>query len=374
MRIAINALALTNFSGRAVLRGHLRQLAATGAHQILVLHHAGNQDLVEDLGSQVEWRICPPETQHWARRAWWESVRLPAQLSAWQTEALLNPTGSIVPGLKLPQLTYAMNPWALVDDFAKSRAEQAKAWLQRRAYANAVRGASAMLYLSAYMERLFADAAGAEPRHAQVIYTGLEPELYAAAGRATQPGDPRNILSVSVMAPHKDVETLVQAVAELRRHYGVTELQVTIAGPWASALYEQKIRALIAALDLTATVEITGALPRADLLDQYRQAGSFCLMSRCESFGIPAVEAQAFATPVVSSNACAIPEVCGAGGLFPQAGDVSGTAAAVHRLIEDGQLHEGLSIAAQDNAARFEWQRVSAPLLDLFAQPESWLP
>ncbi|GAG38867.1 unnamed protein product, partial [marine sediment metagenome] len=91
-----------------------------------------------------------------------------------------------------------------------------------------------------------------------------------------------------------------------------------------------------------------------------------CLMSRCESFGIPAVEAQSFGTPVVSSDCCAIPEVCGKGGVYPQPGDARGTAEALFRLLTDGATWRRLSCSAMDNAAKYRYDLCTRPLMRMF--------
>jgi glycosyltransferase involved in cell wall biosynthesis len=89
-------------------------------------------------------------------------------------------------------------------------------------------------------------------------------------------------------------------------------------------------------------------------------------MSRCESFGIPAVEAQAFGTPVVGSNVCAMPEVCGDGGVFGAPEDVPATANLLQRLLTDSADWQDFSDAARRNAAKYQWSECSRPLLSLF--------
>jgi glycosyltransferase involved in cell wall biosynthesis len=113
-------------------------------------------------------------------------------------------------------------------------------------------------------------------------------------------------------------------------------------------------------------VEIKGYASRDDLNRYYAESKVFSLMSKSESFGIPAVEAQAFGTPVVSSNCCAIPEVCGRGGVYPEPEDVEGTAKAIAKLLTDESAWQKLSEAARQNAERYHWDTCSRPLLRMF--------
>jgi glycosyltransferase involved in cell wall biosynthesis len=167
------------------------------------------------------------------------------------------------------------------------------------------------------------------------------------------------------MAPHKGAESLVEAMAQLRGKHGVPA-RLVMAGPWPNAPYRKKIATLIARLGLDDCIEIRGHVSREELHRLYAESKVFALMSRCESFGIPAVEAQAFGTPVVSSDCCAIPEVCGAGGQYFEPSDSVGVAAVLADLLTNENSWQHLSQGAHDNSAHFQWQRVSRGMLAMF--------
>lgn len=167
------------------------------------------------------------------------------------------------------------------------------------------------------------------------------------------------------MAPHKGVEVLIEALGMLRRRHGC-DATLVLVGAWPDSAYEQRMRHLVAELSLEPFVDFRGHVPQVELYAAYAESRVFALMSRCESFGIPAVEAQAFGTPVISSNTCAIPEVCGAGGMYPGPRDVEGTAEALAVLIEDDARWEAAAKRARENAARFHWDQCSAPFVHVF--------
>ncbi len=364
MNVLVNALSVTNLSGRHVLMGHLRQLAqwTQGAHRFLILHHAANADTCEDLGPHVTWLSCPAYTRTWLPRLAWERACIPHLIKKHRMELFFTPAGIGVPGLAIPQVVFCQNPWALVD-LPRTLGQSVKAALQRHAYRQTVHYADMMVFNSHYMLKAYTQNAGREPRIARVAYQALAESTVAAATIVDR--NPYQVVSVSAMAPHKGAEITVQAIAEVRR---LTGLPVTLemAGPWPDEAYRRRIEDLVVTLDLGDAVMLRGKVSRETLHQLYAESTVFCLMSRCESFGIPAIEAQAFGTPVVSSNCCAIPEVCGPGGLYPHPDDVSATAQALVSLLTERVTWEHYSAMARDNAARYRWEICSRPLLDMF--------
>lgn len=374
MRVLVNALSVTNMSGRHVLMGHLSRLAewTRGEHEYVVLFHAANRDICRDLGAHVSWQECPGFTAHWAGRAAWESARLPSLASKVKADFMFTPSGTVVPGLSLPQVSFAQNPWSLVRDLQRNTAESIKAGLQRRNYRQAMHKAAMMIFNSEYMRSAYRENAGFRERRSEVVYQALDEETHQAAAVARRKGGRKDlqILSVSAWAPHKGVETVLEALRLLRTAHGVPA-NLVLAGPWPDAAYAQRMRKLISQHRLEDAVVIRGHVSREELDRLYAESRIFTLMSHCESFGIPALEAQAFGTPVVSSNCCAIPEICGGGGVYPQPGDSVGVAEKMVTLLNDTESWTRLSEQAVANAAKFHWAHCSRKLLNMFTALES---
>ncbi|SDW04631.1 glycosyltransferase family 4 protein [Thiocapsa roseopersicina] len=365
MLIAVDALPITNLSGRHVLLGHLANLAAAlgGRHRFVVLHHRGNRDLRRDLGEGVAWQECAGIGTGWVSRLLWQATRMQGLLTRLGADLVISTSGALIPGVRLPQVVLAQNPWCYFPEFHTGPADRLKAALQRLGYRAAQRRALGVFYLSGYVERRYREDAGCRSAHGRVLYVGIDDATFLAARERQDFAErPIEILTVSVMTPHKAIEDVVQVFARVRAA-GVPAT-LTLVGPWSDDGYRLRIEALIARLELVAHVTITGKVTTEQLHAHYGRARVFCLLSRCESFGIPAVEAQCFGTPSVVADVCAPPEVAGPGGFALPPDALDETAERLVGLLTDEPTWRINSERALANAERFRWDRVSAPLIE----------
>ncbi len=369
MRVLFNALSVTNLSGRHVLLGHLTRLAkwTLGQHEYVVLYHKANRDICQNLGDNVKWVKCPDYTANWMGRAWWEQTVLPGKSVKLRIDFMFVLSGAVTPSLKIPQVSYAMNPVPLINGLEHNTIGSAKLALQRMGYKKAMRSAAMMIFLSEYMRQIYRQNAGFCEKTSEVVYAGIKEDTFKAAERMRTliVKKPFQVITVSVMAPHKGIEILIKAIDRIKRLYKVP-VQLLVVGPWPDKLYENKINQLVVTLNLKDVVEFKGYTSREKLNQCYAESRLFCLMSRSESFGIPAVEAQTFGVPVVSSNCCAIPEVCGKGGIYRAPDDVQGVALEIFNLLTDDNKCDELSEEAKLNAERFRWEKSSRPLMRMF--------
>ncbi len=369
MHALVNALSTTNLSGQYVLAGHLSNLArwTLDKHRFTVLYHGANREIRSDLGPNVDWLECPDYTTNWMGRMRWELTGLSQTALRARADLILSLSGTIVPGLSLPQVSYAMNPEPMIPGLKWNGSGILKRALQRCAYRRAMGKASLMLFLSKYIRGLYRHNAGFLERHSEVVYPGLSPDVYHSAQRLRRATckKPFQVLFVSVMAPHKGIDRLLRVMERVRTTFGVPA-RLFLVGPWPNRYYLKRIRGLIPKLGLSEVVQITGFVNRDELERHYAESKLFCSMSQSESFGIPSLETQAFATPVVGSDCGAIPEVCGQGGVYTSPFDVEGTSRAVAKLLTEGKAWNRLSSGAEQNAARFRWEECSRPLLAMF--------
>lgn len=370
MRVLVNALSIGSLSGRHVLYGHLQQLAGwtSGTHEFLVLHSPHEQPPAFLQRPNVTWIAAPQAAVHWATRSLWEAWDIPGWLKRHGCDLYFTPNGTILPRCPVPQVSLAQNPWCLMPGIPHTWAERTKAQLQRAAYRHAWQYASAMVYNSKHMRELYRSNAHRLPEgQACIAYQGVNDVTFAAAevARNQIERQPRTIVSVSTMARWKGAETLVGALERLRER-GI-DAQLRLVGTWPHRDYERMVREEIMRRNLENQVTIVGEVSVEQLHREYASARIFALMSRCESFGIPAVEAQAFGTPVVGATGCAMPEIGGDGGIFGPPGDPPGTADLLAPLLTDDAAWSTLSQRALANVQRFRWDVCTRPLMDLFS-------
>lgn len=364
MRIAFNALSATYLSGQHVLCGHLREIIRANIGRHLLLTHRANKEIVATIGSAVDVYECPSYTSQWALRGIWERFKLAKVLHRERVDVLFSPAGVTIPGLKIPQLVLTQNPWCFVPSIQNGQGDRIKASLQRLAYRHAQQEAAVMLYNSKYMKDLYDENAGKAAKSSLILHQGIDDSTFSAARSILNFQDRKlSILALSAMAPHKCIEDILAAVSIL--HIRGLRVALDLVGPWPSPRYLRMIQRQIRDLKIHNLVNIHGRVDNNMRDEFYRTSRAFCLLSRCESFGIPSIEAQAFGTPSVVAACGAAPEIAGPGGFVVVPGNPEQAADALLPLLTDPNAWEEASRRAVQNARRFRWQSCSSPLVSL---------
>jgi len=370
LRVLVNTLSVNHLSARHVVYGFLRQIAkwTAGDHELILLHYNSTPPPADISGEHIERLPVSDRLRHWAIRSPWETFELPRIVRRHAIDLVFTASGAITRGLKVPQVSLAQNPWAFVPQAQRGATQKFKAALQRRGYRAALHDASMMFFISHHLRSLYRQHANGKPEtRTDIAYVGLDDETHAAAERMrdTVEKDPLQIISVSAMAPWKGAHTLVDALQLL--HARGIDARLRLVGPWPDPSYEQHIRRQIAKHNLDNSVTITGHVTKDELHRHYAEARVFCLMSACESFGIPAAEAMAFGTPVVATEDCAVSEICRNAGLFGPPDAPEWTADALERLLTDADDWRTRSTNALTNAARLRWHESAQPLMQIFS-------
>lgn len=228
------------------------------------------------------------------------------------------------------------------------------------ATAQAVRQATRVLTISFASARNVAQL-GVSADRIDVVPPGVDLSVFrpgAAGGRelvASRTNDDRPyIISVATLFRSKNLPLLQRAVARL-----------TARGlPHRLVLVTRKAEA---AGGSTRTLDelATNAAPRPEIFEGVTDrelagllagAAAFCLPSRFEGFGLPALEAMACGVPVVVSNGGALPEVVAEAGLIVEP-ELDAIEQALATVLEDRALARTLAQRGRQRAEAFPWER-----------------
>ena len=172
---------------------------------------------------------------------------------------------------------------------------------------------------------------------------------------------PPYVLTIGTVEPRKDLPTMVDAVERVRAR-GTPDLDLVIVGAPGWGRVEGIDRPFVRRLGDT-------PWPSVDAL--IRRAAAFCITSRYEGFGLPALEAIARGAPLAAASGSSVEEVVGdAARLFPP-GDVDACADALTELLGDTELRAELAIRGRGRAAELTWEHSATAHAEAYARAAS---
>ena len=141
---------------------------------------------------------------------------------------------------------------------------------------------------------------------------------------------------LGTLEPRKNITTLIEAYAQLRKIYGREEKLVLAGGKgWLFDTIFQRVQEL----GLEAEVLFPGFVSDAEQLLWYHSASVFVYPSLYEGFGMPVTEALACGIPVVTSNVSSLPEAGTTLALTVDPHDSDAMARAICEALTDETLH-----------------------------------
>jgi glycosyltransferase involved in cell wall biosynthesis len=363
--ILINGLSIGSGGGYTVGRELYRHVAARRPDWRVTMALIGGHSLhetirAESLPANAEVLWAPAGTIGQRARSRYENSELTAWARGNGVSAVLQLNGMIVPGMPAPTLSHCQDPWPYRPEAWTGWRAPLVAYLKRRRNARAFRDAAAVGFTSRYLQELMTRRLGITPRRSEVFYNGLPQEMIERAGRALPDwaGRPMEIVSVSNVNEYKRQELVIRALPELIKRPRLDDLVYRIAGHCEED-YARHLRGVVESLELEKHVVFEGRVTDERVRELLTRARAFVLMSVCESFGIPAIEAMSFGAPVVTADCCAMPEVCGRAAVLSPVEDVGALVENLVRVLTSAEEAETLRRAGAEQARRFSWSETA---------------
>jgi glycosyltransferase involved in cell wall biosynthesis len=167
-------------------------------------------------------------------------------------------------------------------------------------------------------------------------------------------GERSVVLSLSAKRPHKNLIRLLDALASIP-----PERRPALVIPGYRTWHERELEDHVRTLELEEDVRILGWVDEGEIEALYAAASCFVFPSLYEGFGLPVLEAMQRGVPVACSNRSSLPEVAGDAALMFDPEQPREIAAAIERMLSDGDEADRLRRAGLDRARRFTWDETA---------------
>jgi glycosyltransferase involved in cell wall biosynthesis len=173
------------------------------------------------------------------------------------------------------------------------------------------------------------------------------------------------LLYLGTLEPRKNITTLIEAYAQLRKIYGREEKLVLAGGKgWLFDSIFQSVQEL----GLESEVLFPGFVSDAEQLLWYHSASVFVYPSLYEGFGMPVTEALACGIPAVTSNVSSLPEAGATLSLTVDPHDSEAMARAIYKALTDETLCKRCRTQAAMVRKQFSAQTMAEQTIAVYEQ------
>lgn len=384
MRVAISALSVkpdNTGGGETVLRNLVRHLPLADPRiEYLIFVTPKNQALFAGDNPSTSLEVVPGWFTSPARRIFYEAVVLPGLLKRRGVDLFFAVNQVASPLLPCPFVAFVQNLlYYHYREFYRFSGFCFPTWVGmeiRNLYFSSMQGLSVRraVHTVAVSEMARQEVAHREgiplarisaiPLAASTDYAALHPNHQTGLKQILFAGIEPFFLIVGALSPYKNIDLAIAGLACLRQESATKDISLVVLGLDTHG-YERHLCRTAAQLGIADAVHFPGYVPHTQLGTWYRQATALLLLSACEAFPLPPLEAMACGTPVIASNLSSVPEVVGEGGLLVNPYDPVQLTQAMHQVMVDDQLRTELIDRGYKWVNRFSWKQTAAEIAKL---------
>lgn len=204
-------------------------------------------------------------------------------------------------------------------------------------------------------------------RNAEVLYCGIDVNKKLIKHKYINKNQIR-LLSTGVFFPHRNYETLVKVIDELRNRKIDVHLDI-IGDTKADKTYSNMILDLIRSLHLDSHITVHGQVDDGTYNDLYNKADVFLFINVNQSWGLAVFEAMSCGLPTIVSNSVGAIELLhnGQDAIIVDPFNINEICNQVQRLMIDEQYYNMLSKNASNNTRDYTWDNLySSKMVEIF--------
>ncbi len=210
-----------------------------------------------------------------------------------------------------------------------------------------LRRADVVLTVSQFLKRRIVELLGADERKIEVVGNGVENAYFDAANLAPVVSERPYLLIIGGLTQRKGAPQVLALARELAARK--IDLEIKVVGK-SEERYAGPAKEL-------PSIKPLGMLGLDRLPALVRGSVAVVVLSRYETFGIPAIEAMAGGAPLIAAHYAALPEVTGDGGLIFDPAKTAEIADCCNQLLRDDSLRQStIEKGAADAAEMFRWE------------------
>jgi len=382
MKIAINALSARAGGGISAFVNLLPSLARIDKDsQYIIFISKRQKEILEAIPKNFETVIIDYTPPNPYIRVAWEQIVFPLYLLYYRVDVLYS-VGNITTLLapcKIVLLIENLNPYSLANvewprkEMIRNKFLKYLGWLSAKR-ANKIR------FVSEDSKNLLIKLLNLPRGKCVTIYHGFNDNLGELDKINEIDKDVKigynYILTVAVVAPHKNLHQLIEAYDLLVRRFNYSG-NLLIVGDLCYQEYVKKLHLMISKLNLNDKIIFTGKVDHKKIKYYYVHADVFVLPSIEETFGIPVIEAMGYGVPVAVSDGLLpsirnyfIPfrEICGDAAHYFNPFDPADIAEGIYKIITDKAYKEQLIMNGLTQVKRYNWDDTAKSLYKIFEE------